>query len=85
MQSEIKANIHALKMTRPLEYMYVGTSCPADYSEWRGERPLDPDTYKLQVDSGPAGGVISAHSHHCFAGRDFRNNIKYGEDIRLFV
>lgn len=49
------------------------------------ERPLVPVQYKQLVNSGPPGGVISPPLGRCSAGRDFRNNIKYGEDIRLFV
>lgn len=42
-------------------------------------------SHKQVRNSAPAGGAISLHIRRYLARRDFRNNIKYGEDVWLFV
>lgn len=38
-------------------------------------------SHKQLRNSTPVGGAISLHIRRCLARRDFRNNIKYGEDV----
>lgn len=87
-KEELKKNISGKLNYSKLGYLSQCTSYQSIAtlsSEVSKKRPLFPVIYKQLVNSEPPGGVVPLYLHHCFAGRDFRNNIKYGEDIRLFV